>query len=378
MNAPSPCCVMKAAMKPSSPWRAGAVLGLVFVLSGCTEDAAGTVRSYVDRYDTAARTYTLTPTDVPNLESFRALRGRDVELRSGAGFTGAFMDLVDHGHEFSLRYTWNAEHVAVPSELEDVYAVSVYHHLDDISSLLRAHGYVPAQRLQVFYFPYADNALLGDNRSSLMDNAAYDLEHHVFLILPSFLLNKFPLLLNYGVLGHEFGHSVIQQTVFEQRTFGASDATRDFSSMHEGAADLIGYVASGDTNFILPSFDTDRDLAKPLTYTAEDLAELENPSADYDPHRHGSYLARALYEAWPKSADGELTEAERGRMLDVLLASLHDLGPLYDPSTFSFADLGNLWVTHLPANEQTTTCAVLQLRLAPLASHFTNCPPVAP
>ena len=355
----------------------GNLLVLSALLPGCgPEDASGRVPAWVETYDVVTRTYALAPDHVDNLESMRALRGRDVELRSGAGFTGVTERLVDHGRAFSFHYTLDAKGYAVPSELEDAYAVSVYRDLDRISSLLRDHGHLPETRLQVFYFPYADNALVGDDRTSLMDNAAYDFQHHVFLILPSFLFNRLPLLLNQGVLGHEFGHSVIQQTVFAGRAFEpARDNSRALASMHEGAADLIGFVVSADPNFIAPSLATDRDLSEPQSYTETDATELLSlASTTFDPHRHGSILARALYEAWPKAADGSISPDGRGRMLDVLLASLRDLNASFTPASFTLASLPNAWVTHLPQSDLASTCAVLRLRLAPLFAELTNCP----
>src|SRR6476620_3835546 len=110
-------------------------LGLLCLLSACQpEDLRGSVSVYVNRYDESTHRYRLEVSMLENLESLSALRGRDVELRSGAGFSGDFTDVqADFGHPFSLQYTVDGSGTVVPAELQDLYAVTFYQYLDRVS-----------------------------------------------------------------------------------------------------------------------------------------------------------------------------------------------------------------------------------------------------
>ncbi|WP_257460743.1 hypothetical protein [Archangium lipolyticum] len=364
-------------------WRG--VLGsalLCLGLVGCApEDTSGSVMAYVFARDEATGQYALGRHPVDNLESLRELRGRDLDFRMGAELNqlslGGEIDVV-RGSPFALEYTREADGTIVPGDLHSMYALSLYRSLDRTASLLRAHGHVPLKRLDIFYYPRFDNIITGDGRAEFTDNAAYVSLVPCFLLVPTFVLSDLPMLLNEGVVAHEYGHAVIHQELFgdakEAPHEGETDweaAHRHLSSMHEGVADLLGLVATGDPDFIRATADVDRDLAEPRDYTAANLEELILGGDDFDPHLHGSLMARAVYELWPKDAQGRITPEGRARLLDATLATLRALK--FEKDSFTLASFPNTLVTHLTAEERGAACTVLRTRLKPLASRFTSC-----
>lgn len=356
---------------------AGAALSAVlFSLACAPADLSGSIEAMVYRLDPATRQYALARSPVENLESLRELRGRDLVLRSGGGIDSGPGGLqLSRGSPFELEWTQAADGVVLPGDLHSLYALSLYRNLDRVASLLRSHGHVPEAPLEVLYFPRMDDFILGDTRTSFTDNAAFVADDRVFLIVPSFVLADVPMFLNEGVMAHEFGHAVVDQEAFAN---AGSDVLSDnhVAAMHEGVADLIGFCATGDPNYIGPTVDIDRDLSVPRDYTPEDYENLLHPPEDpllgaqFDPHHDGSLMARALYELWPRGPDGTISEEERGRMLDVILSALRsiDYGAGFTLGTFP-----NQVVAHLRPEEQEGACAVLTARLEPLVPALTHC-----
>ena len=363
--------------------RWGGLLGAALLgLLGCApEDTSGTVMAYVFARDEATGQYALGRHPVDNLESLRELRGRDLDFRMGSELnqpTPLSGLQVVRGSPFALEYTREADGTIVPGDLHSLYALSLYRNLDRAATLLRAHGHVPLKPLDVFYYPRFDSVLTGDGRATFTDNAAYASQVPCFLLVPSFMLSDLPMLLNEGVVAHEYGHAVIHQELFGDAPEAphAQDeswavAHRHLDSLHEGVADLIGLVATGEPDYIRATFDADRNLAEPRDYTFEDFEELLTGGDDFDPHHHGSVMARAVYEVWPKDAEGQIGAEGRARLLDLTLTTLRELR--FEQPTFSLASFPNLLVSHLSAEERATACPILRDRLAPLSGYLTSC-----
>lgn len=363
--------------------RWGGLLGAALLgLLGCApEDTSGTVMAYVFARDEATGQYALGRHPVDNLESLRELRGRDLDFRKGSELnqpTPLSGLQVVRGSPFALEYTREADGTIVPGDLHSLYALSLYRNLDRAATLLRAHGHVPLKPLDVFYYPRFDSVLTGDGRATFTDNAAYASQVPCFLLVPSFMLSDLPMLLNEGVVAHEYGHAVIHQELFGDAPEAphAQDenwavAHRHLDSLHEGVADLMGLVATGEPDYIRATFDADRNLAEPRDYTFEDFEELLTGGDDFDPHHHGSVMARAIYEVWPKDAEGQITAEGRARLLDLTLTTLRELR--FEQPTFSLASFPSLLVSHLSAEERATACPILRERLAPLSGYLTSC-----
>lgn len=352
-----------------------ALAGAVALLACQPADLSGSVQAYVYRLEPSTRTYALERSTVDNLESLRSLRGRDIDVRAGSELNLSLGgDDVRRGSSFQLEWTTEADGTIRPADLHSLYALSMYRNLDRVASLLRAHGHTPSAPLDVFYFPRMDNLLLGDTRAGFTDNAAFAPGPNVFLIVPTFVLADVPMFLNEGVMAHEFGHAVIHQETFAE-VGEASLLDPHAAAMHEGVADLIGFIATGDPDYIGPTADIQRDLSIPADYTDADyqalFASVEELIPTWDPHYDGSVMARAIYEAWPKGEDGKITGAERSRMLDRLLATLRSIE--YSTETFRLGTFPNALVAQLDAPERATACAVFRTRLAPLVPELTNC-----
>ncbi len=360
---------------------AGAAL-LGMGLWGCAPtDVSGPVTAYVLARDEVTGEYTLGRHPVENLESLRELRGRDVDMRKGSELNVNFGGIdLERGSPFALEYSREADGTVVPGDLHSLYALSLYRNLDRTASFLREHGHTPVRRLDVLYFPRLDNPVTGDGRSDFTDNAAYASLVPGFVMLPSLLLTDLPMLLNEGIIAHEFGHAVIHQELFGDAQEAPHEedeawavAHRHLAGMHEGVADLIAWAETGDPDSFRPTADIDRDLAEPRDFTAEDLAQLDSPEGDaFDPHHHGSLMARAVYELWPdKGAGARLSPEGRGRLVEAILGALRQVR--FERVSFTLAAFPDAFVRQLRPEERPAACAVLRQRLAPLASHLTAC-----
>lgn len=368
------------------------LLFLTLILAACAPpDRSGRVRAWMYLRDATTNEYSLQVDSVRNLESLRELRGRDVVLRAATSIeegTGADDIKVDDGRPFAFDWSEDGD-IIVPADQDSFQALTLYRHLDSVATLLRAHGHVPARPMTVYFLPRYENLVFGDGRLLLTDNAAFMSLARGFLILPSFMLSDLPMLLNEGVVAHEFGHAVVHQEMFgdalEEPNARSEKpewiiAGRHLLAMHEGVADVIGFAATGDPNFIRATADVDRDMSEPRSLTFQLAEELETvpddfggplPSDPFDPHEQGSILARAVYELWPKDPDGKIGADSRGRLLDLTLQSLRAL--VYEPRTFTLASFPNELVRRLSVSEKQTACDVLRDRFAPLASELTAC-----
>lgn len=362
--------------------RRGRALAALLLFMGCAPaDTSGPVTAYVLARDEATGEYALGKHPVENLESLRELRGRDVDMRKGSELNVGFGGIdVQRGSPFALEYSREADGTVVPGDLHSLYALSLYRNLDRTASFLRAHGHTPVRRLDVLYFPRLDNPVTGDGRSDFTDNAAYASLVPGFLMLPSLLLTDLPMLLNEGIIAHEFGHAVIHQELFGDAKEAPHEedeewtlAHRHLASIHEGVADLIAWAETGDPDSFRPTADIDRNLAEPADYTAADLAELTVMEVtEYDPHRHGSLMARAIHELWTdKDARGHLSPEARGRLVEAILASLRALR--FERETFTLASFPDAFVQQLRPEERPAACEILGKRLAPLKTHLTSC-----
>lgn len=367
-------------------FRRGRQRGLAALLGagllGCAPtDMSGPVTAYVLARDEATGEYALGKHPVDNLESLRELRGRDVDMRKGSELNVGFGGIdIDRGSPFALEYSREADGTVVPGDLHSLYALSLYRNLDRTASFLREHGHAPARRLDVLYFPRLDNPVTGDGRSDFTDNAAYASLVPGFVMLPSLLLTDLPMLLNEGIVAHEFGHAVIHQELFGDVKEAPHEedeewvvAHRHLASLHEGVADLIAWAATGDPDSFRPTADIDRDLAEPADYTAADLLELDSTeTTDYDPHHHGSLMARAIHELWrEKDARGHLAPEARGRLLEATLGALRALR--FERETFTLAAFPDAFVLQLREEDRPAACDVLRSRLAPLKARLTSC-----
>jgi hypothetical protein len=362
-------------------WGASVAALLGSGLLGCAPaDQSGSVMAYVLARDEATGEYALGRHPVEHLESLRELRGRDVDMRKGSELNTNFGGYdVERGSPFALEYAREEDGTIVPGDQHSLYALSLYRNLDRTASLLREHGHAPLRRLDVLYFPRLDNVVVGDGRSSFTDNAAYTSLVPGFLMLPSLLLTDLPMLLNEGVVAHEYGHAVIHQELFgdvEEAPHEEDEewevAHRHLASMHEGVADLIAWAATGEPDSFRATADIDRDLAEPRDYTDADLRELDDVEVlEYDPHHQGSLMARAVYELWPRGAGARLSSEERGRLLDALLGALRAVR--FERETFTLAAFPDALVGQLRPEERPAACEVLRRRLAPLAPRLTSC-----
>lgn len=144
----------------------------------------------------------------------------------------------------------------------------------------------------------ADNAeyFSVQNQSSVGDS----LRNFIFSY-PNLEVTQMPLAVNVGIIAHEFSHLVFNHYFWEPagtiNTSGAKPTQNTLSSLDEGVADYIGYLATQDPSFFLCSFPTEnRDLSKPKIFSADVVARIQSNGSDFDAHEGGAIFAAINYE----------------------------------------------------------------------------------
>lgn len=343
---------------------------LVLTALSCgAPDATGTLQALVFSPDSDGG-YAYAERSIEHVVSLRRLESTHVAFRAGTRIDPQTQHLVDRGVPFELAFHF--EHgVAHADEDASLDALTAFANLNQCAEELEALGAAKAPQMDVYFYPRMDSLLAGDLRATLTDNAAYG--DDAFFIIPPFVLRGLPLQSNLGVMCHEYGHSII-----EHQAFAAGDAPehidvrRDFMAMHEGVADLFGYVVSGNANFIAASLSTDldnRDLSAPRPYLQSKFDSLPF-TTQFDPHDFGSYLARAIYQALPREVNGGVSEHTRASLGTELLHAL-DTHPFDERD--SMGRIADAWLKQLQGDARSHACEVLKSSLAPLAP-FEACP----
>jgi hypothetical protein len=316
--------------------------------------------------------YGYTTRRIHDVVSIAQLRSSHVVFRASSdlelGFSGTHLD---RGQPFDLAFHLE-DGVVVADDDRSLDALSAFANLNACATLFSRLGAVSGPPMDVLFHPRMDSLLLGDLRVSLTDNAAYAGVYDAFIIIPSFVLRALPLEDNLGVMCHEFGHSIMAHQAFgagDGELASKLDSDHSYRAMEEGVADLFGYAATGAPNFIAPSVSQagvieDRDLSQPLTYSKDERRALVMASDDdFSPHHHGSYLARAIYEALPREPDGRISTETRWAMATALIQAI-DSHPFNEQD--SMARFANAYLKQLGDAERARACEVLTLRLDPL------------
>ncbi len=322
--------------------------------------------------------YHLSERTVDGVASIRQLRSDRFDFRASAAHNeGLTSQSYDRGVPFMLGYHLEDD-VVVADDEQSFEALTVFAHFSQAAQYFIERGAPDVRSMDVLFHPRMDSVVLGDTRALFTDNAAFDNEFNGFWVIPQFVSSAVPLQENLGVIGHEYGHSAINHILFGD---GAGeheiDHRPDYQSIHEGIADLFGFALTGMSNFVQPSIGDlpieERDLARPLTYTQNDYeiipAEGKGDTA-FDPHHHGSFVARAVYEALPKDSTGLTSSTTRDELVRRVVSALQ-LKPFNENN--SMAQFAQAYLKQLPESELRDACAVFALRLAPLGP-FEACP----
>ena len=192
----------------------------------------------------------------------------------------------------------------------------------------------------------------------MTDNAAYAPGFDGFLIVPHLVIDGAPpFSANLGVMAHEYAHKVFNRIVERGANIPAwqehdwdPPAANQFRGLDEGLADVFGYLATLDPDFIGPSLGeqahlVDRDMTRVRIMEEEDVVKVltgvapgeEDPIASYDPHELGAFVAAAMWSF------GEAIGDHR-RVGVAILTVQRDLAeaiaaqPKYDFSAIEFFD----------------------------------------
>lgn len=353
---------------------------LTAVLLGCgSPDATGTVRARLFAAE-ADGGYAYTIRSIQHVESIGQLRSAYVDFRAGSNVVSELTGLrYERGRPFELAFHLEGD-VVVPDDEASLDGLSAFAALNACAEYFLERGAASGKAMDVLYYPRMDSVLLGDLRPALTDNAAFAPAFDAFFIIPPFMLDALPLQVNQGVMCHEYGHAIISHQAFPPGAQPAqTEKNRAFTSMEEGVADLFGFAATGEPDpiarSIKPGLIEGRNLAEPLTYTTQDAQALDGfgPDDEFDPHHHGSFLARAVYEALPRDAEGRVTAQTRAAMAEALLRAL-DAHPFDGRNAMK--RLVEAYLQQQSAADRVRACGVFNLRLAPLThpTPFEGCP----
>jgi hypothetical protein len=219
----------------------------------------------------------------------------------------------------------------VPADFHSLNLATLYYNFERAADFFSRIGGLEQAEMgtpQAYYFPEMDISGIGS-----ADNAFF-MPLLGFLFLPFDALQKVPLAINGGVLGHEYSHAVFNLKVHDKETFPEADLEWNspepeatpglnlLASIDEGIADLFGtgVTCSEDFSVCDPAFlalslpsrmGTERQLDLPHCMTPpllEHLAELNytdfsNAALEYEV---GSVLASAM---WRATSDGDLLQS---------------------------------------------------------------------
>lgn len=226
----------------------------------------------------------------------------------------------------------------------------------------------------LYWASYKDRS--GGKDEELVDNAAFFSPIKSFVLVPFNALQKVPLAMNQGVIGHEYGHWVFHKKVYAgaavppQLTGWVNPAANILRALDEGFADFHGWgitcMAPGPgckPNFVADSLSSTtevsaRDLSSPTQCMTETLRNavktLDNPnfraqSLDY---RLGTLFAAALYQAGNRTGKVQVVQK-------ALLAAYDDSAAatpgfrqqlslnLNTQGNFTLGLVGNVIVSHI-------------------------------
>jgi hypothetical protein len=234
---------------------------------------------------------------------------------------------------------------------------------------------------KVYYFPSFTSVQASPKPQN--DNAAWFSPIQGFMVLPFDRLQKVPLAMNVGVIGHEYSHRVFNRRVYASKSIpdalvrwqGLTSASPQLNllfSMDEGLADFHGYGVTCLTEFgcnakfLAASLDEntqaardftrdDKCMTKGLRDAMETLA-LSDFKGQGDEYLAGTVLASALYQSGSK-------KGPQGQevMRKAVINSYNDP----DPTNPGFAQLVNL---NLQRPDNFTLKAVVDI----LAGHVTD------
>jgi hypothetical protein len=233
---------------------------------------------------------------------------------------------------------------------------------------------------QVLYWgAYTNLAIADPAQQTLTDNIIYYSPVRAFVVAPFQLLQKVPVSMNLGIVGHEFAHRVFNQKAYGDHAvppqLGWEGAPLNIlKGLDEGLADFHGYgvtcVAKNgpgcSTRFLAASFDdetlvSNRDFSRGAQdcMTEElrtaiinlDSSTFVGQGKEYD---LGTLFAASLYQAANKSGKLEI-------MQEALISA-------YDDSTSQTPGLRQV----LDANLSTSEKVTLELLSDVLISHVTD------
>ena len=274
-------------------WRLFLFVGLS--IAGCEPDVTGSIRAKVIG-ESQRGTYRLVDRQIDNVVSLRELRTTRFDFRAGSSLNQVIDGKkewtkiqYDRGRPFHLAFHLE-DGVVVADDDRSLEALSTLDRYEMAARYLMARGAPEVPALDVMFRPRIDSVIVGDQRGTFSDNAAYAGIFRSFLVLPPFLLQWIPLHLNLGVSAHEYGHSVVHQIVDSENAMPEEIIeSNDFDSMNEGVSDLFGYAVTGDPNFILASVGNlpgiDRNIAEPKDYPAALAVEVSTQKRRFRPTR---------------------------------------------------------------------------------------------
>ncbi len=334
-------------------------------------------------------TYGLTPVVLETISSPRRISGEVARLRGG-GEVRVATEEPQTADEYarSLEIVGDApvdldffvaDGVGVATDFDGLMMLTVYHHLEATQRFFASHGVgLNTVRAMDVYFRAGMDASPLLPVPAFTDNAAYAFTLDAFILPPRLMLAAgVPLFANRGVVAHEYAHMVFNRLVLHDRRAPLylldaweTPAVNEMRSLDEALSDLFASLATGDPDFMAPSFvgyanTLDRGLAVERHYDQELATSVRGDDiGGYDPYVLGSVVASSLWALRELEDDATLAQtvlaAERALDGDVQREAI-------------IAPFVNATLSAWPSATRAEACAVLRTRLEAIAEEIT-CP----
>ncbi len=270
---------------------------------------------------------------------------------------------VESGKTVSLDYDIKGN-VIYPKNFDSMALLAMYYNFERTFEFWREKlGLTLADFGQSRLF-YAPRMRVSENgtvlEGTLKVNAAFVPGLRDFWFFKTSRLEGIPITMNFGVLAHEFSHSVFDMkfgrkdtTVYESESLISQD---ELSGINEGLADFFSYVVTGSVSEFGASLETvAKERTLPVSWTYSTLASSGCEGSYYC---KGSILASALYEI---ATTGNRSAAEVGKIAFEAMSDFrNDWEVEKNNSTFDYNYYIGRFLARVDESQKGDYCTIFQ------------------
>jgi len=313
--------------------------------------------------------YELTEVEYTTLNSIKHMKGDYAKIIGGASLdlnadaeevvTSNNPDDIykDLGQEVNLDFYLDGN-VVVPRTGESMEMLGLYYVFERSVTYWVTHFGINPKVFRLFYNPSLKASVDGlELELKLKLNAAFmPGPRDFFLFETSSLIEDLPVKMNFGIIAHEFGHAIFDET-FAQKDASYYETTNDLASeqlsgMNEGVSDFFSFMVTGSVNEFGNSISfLEEERAMPVSWTYSSLGDQSCADSFYC---KGSIIASALHEV---ATSGGLGALEVGKDVFAALATFRaDWSAQKGSSSFDYHYLLNRILAEANDSEKVEYC----------------------